>query len=197
MKFSVIIPVYKAEYTLRRCVDSLINQNRSDAEIILINDGSPDSSGEICKEYAELYNQVKYIEKENGGVSTARNAGLSVATGEYILFVDSDDWIETDSYEHLLGLMEKYQVKLVCGGNYNVSIQICIVCIAHLILIEAEHGVPCFACNRSNDFEAIKSNITLCKCACRVECKAKLKLNILCLLVKCQGLNVYIIATYK
>ena len=65
MKFSVIIPVYKAENTLKRCVDSLIKQNRTDAEIILINDGSPDSSGEICKKYAELYNQVKYIEKEN------------------------------------------------------------------------------------------------------------------------------------
>ena len=113
MKFSVIIPVYKAEYTLRRCVDSLINQNRSDAEIILINDGSPDSSGEICKEYAELYNQVKYIEKENGGVSTARNAGLSVATGEYILFVDSDDWVTDDYFETINNALTEYDYDLI------------------------------------------------------------------------------------
>ncbi len=98
MKFSVIIPVYKAENTLRGCVDSLLKQNRVDAEIILINDGSPDSSGEICKEYAARYNQVKYIEKENGGVGTARNAGLSVAEGDYILFVDSDDWVTNDYF---------------------------------------------------------------------------------------------------
>lgn len=113
MKFSVIIPVYKAEDTLKRCVDSLINQNRTDAEIILINDGSPDSSGEICKEYAELYNQVKYIEKENGGVSTARNTGLSVAEGDYILFVDSDDWVTDDFFQTMDSTLEGYPYDLV------------------------------------------------------------------------------------
>ena len=113
MKFSVIIPVYKAEDTLRRCVDSLLKQNRTDAEIILINDGSPDSSGEICKEYAELYNQVKYIEKENGGVSTARNAGLSVAEGDYILFVDSDDWVTDDFFQTMNSTLEGCPYDLV------------------------------------------------------------------------------------
>ena len=113
MKFSVIIPVYKAENTLKRCVDSLIKQNRTDAEIILINDGSPDSSGEICKKYAELYNQVKYIEKENGGVSTARNVGLSVATGEYILFVDSDDWVTDDYFEAINNALTEYEYDFI------------------------------------------------------------------------------------
>lgn len=93
MKLSVIIPVYKAEGTLHRCLDSLLNQPHKDTEIILINDGSPDSSGEICKEYAEKHPEIKYLEKENGGVSTARNLGLDTACGEYVVFVDSDDWV--------------------------------------------------------------------------------------------------------
>ena len=108
MRFSVIIPVYKAEDTLRRCVDSLLNQNRTDAEIILVNDGSPDASGEICKEYANNYKEVIYIEKENGGVSTARNAGLDIATGDYVLFVDSDDWVSDDYFESMNKSLENY-----------------------------------------------------------------------------------------
>ena len=92
-KYSVIIPVYNAEKTLRRCVDSLLAEGYSDAEIILVNDGSRDGSGEICREYVSKENCIRYIEKENGGVSTARNAGLDAASGEYVLFVDSDDYV--------------------------------------------------------------------------------------------------------
>lgn len=101
MKFSVIIPVYKAEDTIKRCVDSLVNQNFPDAEIILINDGSPDNSGSICREYSEKFENVLYLEKENGGVSSARNMGLNVASGDYVLFVDSDDLVTADYFEHL------------------------------------------------------------------------------------------------
>ncbi len=93
MKLSVIIPVYKAESTIRRCLDSLVNQPHEDVEIIVINDGSPDTSGEICKEYAAKHPEIKYIEKENGGVSTARNMGLDIACGDYVVFIDSDDWV--------------------------------------------------------------------------------------------------------
>lgn len=100
-KYSVIIPVYKAEKTLRRCVDSLLNQNYSDMELILVNDGSPDGSGSICEEYADRYPCVVYIDKPNGGVSTARNAGLDAATGEYVLFVDSDDYVSEDYFRTL------------------------------------------------------------------------------------------------
>ena len=100
-KYSVIIPIYKAEKTLRRCVDSLLNQNYSDIELILVNDGSPDGSGAICEEYADRYTCVVYIDKSNGGVSTARNAGLDVATGEYVLFVDSDDYVSEDYFQTL------------------------------------------------------------------------------------------------
>lgn len=107
MKFSVIIPVYKAEDTIKRCVDSLINQQFHNAQIILINDGSPDSSGEICKDYAEKYENILYIEKENGGVSTARNKGLDVATGDYILFVDSDDFVTDDYFETISNTLKE------------------------------------------------------------------------------------------
>ena len=92
LKYSVIIPVYNAEKTLRRCVDSLLAEGYPDAEIILVNDGSRDSSGVICREYASKVSNVRCLEKENGGVSTARNAGLDAAAGEFILFVDSDDY---------------------------------------------------------------------------------------------------------
>lgn len=92
-KYSVIIPVYNAEKTLRRCLDSLLAETREDAEIILVNDGSKDRSGEICREYAAEKPCIRWIEKENGGVSSARNAGLDAATGQYILFVDSDDYV--------------------------------------------------------------------------------------------------------
>lgn len=102
MKLSVIIPVYKAEGTLHRCLDSLLNQPHEDTEIILINDGSPDSSGEICKEYAEKHPEIKYLEKENGGVSTARNTGLDTACGEYVVFVDSDDWVYDNFFSTIM-----------------------------------------------------------------------------------------------
>lgn len=93
MKYSVIIPVYNAEKTLCRCVNSLLSEQYADMEILLINDGSSDSSGELCKAYAAEYQNIHYIAKENGGVSTARNAGLDAAAGTYVVFVDSDDFV--------------------------------------------------------------------------------------------------------
>ena len=92
-KYSVIIPVYNAEKTLRRCVDSVLNQNYGDMELLLINDGSTDGSLDICNGYRSFSPQVRVIDKTNGGVSSARNAGLGIAEGEYILFVDSDDYV--------------------------------------------------------------------------------------------------------
>lgn len=107
MKLSVIIPVYKAEGTLHRCLDSLLNQPHEDTEIILINDGSPDSSGEICKEYAKKHLEIEYLEKENGGVSTARNMALDFAQGDYITFVDSDDWVTPDYFDTINSVLEE------------------------------------------------------------------------------------------
>lgn len=101
MKYSVIIPVYNAEKTLHRCVDSLLNQNYSDMELILVNDGSPDRSLDICNEYKNRDARVQVIDKPNGGVSTARNVGLDAAVGEYVLFVDSDDYVSENYFQML------------------------------------------------------------------------------------------------
>jgi len=118
---SVIIPVYNVEEYLVKCVESILNQTYRFLEVILVNDGSKDASGSICDDFAAKDSRVKVIHKENGGLSSARNVGLEAAAGEYITFVDSDDWIEADAYKHLMGLIEKYQVKLVCGGNFDVD----------------------------------------------------------------------------
>lgn len=118
MKYSVIIPVYNAEKTLHRCVDSLLNQNCSDAEMILINDGSTDSSGEICRQYCDRYEQIRYIEKKNGGVSSARNAGLAAAVGKYILFVDSDDYVTEDYFSGIDAAIASYDCDLIQFSQY-------------------------------------------------------------------------------
>lgn len=101
VKYSVIIPVYNAEKTLCRCVDSLLAESYSDMEIILVNDGSKDRSGEICEHYTAVHPNIRYISKENGGVSTARNAGLDAASGKYVLFVDSDDYVVSNYFSLL------------------------------------------------------------------------------------------------
>lgn len=101
-KISVIIPVYNAESTLRRCVDSVLAQSFTDFECLLINDGSQDRSGEICDEYAAKDSRIRVFHKENGGVSSARNLGLDNATGEWIAFVDSDDWVGEKYLESFL-----------------------------------------------------------------------------------------------
>lgn len=108
MKISVIVPIYKVEPYLRRCIDSIVVQTYQNLEIILVDDGSPDRCGEICDEYARKDPRVKVIHKENGGLSDARNAGLRVMTGEHVTFVDSDDWIEQN---HISSLYEMIQGK--------------------------------------------------------------------------------------
>ena len=100
-KISVIVPVYKVEPYLRKCLDSIVGQTHRNLEIILVDDGSPDNCGAICDEYAARDERIKVIHKENGGVASARNAGLAVASGDYIGWVDSDDWIETDMMSQL------------------------------------------------------------------------------------------------
>ena len=98
---SVIVPIYNIESYVRRCIDSLLKQSMRDIEIILIDDGSIDRCGEICDEYAALDERIRVIHQINKGLSDARNAGLDVATGKYIMFVDGDDWMEPDLAENL------------------------------------------------------------------------------------------------
>ena len=100
-KISIIVPVYKAEKYLNRCVDSILAQTFTDWELLLIDDGSPDRSGEICDEYAKKDSRIRVIHKENGGVSSARQRGQDEACGEYTIHVDPDDWVEPTMLEEL------------------------------------------------------------------------------------------------
>ena len=101
-RVTVIIPIYNTEKYLRKCLESVMNQTLRDIEIICVDDGSTDGSGAICDEYAERDCRIRVIHKENGGVSSARNAGLAASSGDWIGWVDSDDWIEPDMFEYLL-----------------------------------------------------------------------------------------------
>ena len=118
-KISIIVPIYKVEPYLRKCLDSIVNQTYQNLEIILIDDGSPDRCGEICDEYAAKDGRITVIHKTNGGLSSARNAGLDAATGEYIGFVDSDDWIEMDMYEYLLSNVLSKNADICICGRYE------------------------------------------------------------------------------
>lgn len=104
---SVIVPIYNVEPYLRRCVDSLLGQTYADFEVILVDDGSPDNCGAICDMYEARDDRVRVIHKPNGGLSDARNAGLEIARGEYIAFVDSDDWVTPDYLERMLEAMQQ------------------------------------------------------------------------------------------
>lgn len=118
---SVIIPVYNAEKYLCDCVDSVLAQTYTELEILLIDDGSKDASGNICDEYAAKDSRIRVIHKQNGGASTARNAGLDAAKGDYIYFVDSDDYIAEDTVEKLLGKAGESEADLVFFDAYSLT----------------------------------------------------------------------------
>ncbi len=113
---SVIIPVYNVEAQLNRCLESVKNQTYKDLEVILIDDGSTDNSGNICDQYSKIDKRFKTIHKKNEGVPSARNDGLKVASGQYIAFVDSDDYIELDMFSYLYDLICKYDADFSCCG---------------------------------------------------------------------------------
>ena len=115
---SIIVPVYNVEKYLRRCIDSILCQTYQDLEIILVDDGSMDKCGEICDEYRMMDQRIIVLHQKNAGQSAARNAGLDIASGEFIGFVDSDDWIEPEMYEKLFQMMQDEDCDLVeCGVN--------------------------------------------------------------------------------
>jgi len=117
-KISVIVPVYKAEDYLPTCVQSIQQQTYKNLEIILIDDGSPDRCGQMCDAYAAEDPRIRVIHKENGGQSAARNMGLDIATGDYIGFVDADDWIEPDMYQRLYQLLTDHNAQIsACGAR--------------------------------------------------------------------------------
>lgn len=121
MKVSVVVPVYNVEKYLRSCVKSILNQSLRDLELILVDDGSPDQSGKICDEFAVSDNRVKVIHKKNAGVGAARNDGLRQATGDWIIFGDSDDWFEVDALEKLVTYGEETRADVVFGDVYLVE----------------------------------------------------------------------------
>lgn len=118
---SVIVPVYNTKGYLERCVNSLLMQTYQDMEIILVDDGSTDGSGEICDRFAEREERVRVFHKENGGSSSARNLGLDNARGDYIGFVDSDDYVDADMYERLYDAVREYRVNAAQTGRDEVA----------------------------------------------------------------------------
>lgn len=122
---SVVVPVYNMEKYLSRCLDSLLAQTIEDFEILLIDDGSTDSSADICKEYTKKDHRIIYVYKENGGLSDTRNAAIKIAKGEYITFVDSDDYVHSTYLEYLLSLMERYNADIASCVHFETSDNAC------------------------------------------------------------------------
>lgn len=128
-KLSVIVPVYNTEKYLRECINSILAQTFTDFELILVDDGSTDRSGVICDEYANKDKRIRVIHQENGGVTVARRSGIQIACGEYMAFVDSDDWISQDMYQDMMAKAEAYGTDMV----------LCDI----VVEMEADHTVVC------------------------------------------------------
>lgn len=121
---SIVVPVYKTQQYLLKCIDSVLNQTYKNLELILVDDGSPDDCPRLCDEIAQMDQRVCVLHKRNGGVSSAKNAGIDAATGDYIGFVDSDDWIEPSMFETLLGLALEHKAEMsMCGYVHNGGIK--------------------------------------------------------------------------
>ena len=110
---SVIMPVYQVEAYLQESIESVLNQDHRELELILIDDGSPDNCGAICDDYAEKDSRVRVIHQENGGAAAAKNAGLRIAKGTWLSFVDSDDYLEPGAYSHMLKLLKEHRADAV------------------------------------------------------------------------------------
>lgn len=117
---SIIVPVYNARKTIARCIESIINQEFQDFELLLVNDGSKDDSGQICDSYAAQDKRIRVIHKDNSGVSDSRNIALDLAKGKYIQFLDSDDWITTDATNLFFRAAEDHHCDMVISDFYRV-----------------------------------------------------------------------------
>lgn len=130
---SIIVPVYNIKQYIRECVDSILAQSYTNIEVILVDDGSTDGCYEICEEYRQKDSRIKVIHKPNGGLVSARKAGLQAAQGKYVAYVDGDDWIEPGMYEQMYRIMEQQQVDVVLCGHYEDT---------GIVSKEVFHGVP-------------------------------------------------------
>ena len=148
---SVIVPVYKVEPYIHKCVDSILGQTFSDIQVILVDDGSPDTCGDICEEYAKKDERVQVVHKENGGLSDARNAGIPYAKGEYVIFLDSDDYVEKDMLEYLYTNIKKAGADMATCGIYEV----------YKDRIEAQEEEEDFVCSGEEAFRCILRGHTI------------------------------------
>lgn len=167
-KLSVIVPVYMVEEYLAECIESIIHQTYTNLEIILVDDGTKDTGGKICDEYQEKDQRIIVIHKENGGLSSARNAGIERATGKYITFVDSDDYLMPDMYQKMMDVMQKYKTDAVCCdfATDNQNAQESSVTDTEVLSKEKaishmldESGYKCYAWNKIfklSDYEGIR-----------------------------------------
>ena len=119
--FSIVVPIFNVEVFLDECVKSILNQTYYNFELILVDDGSNDSSGKICDRFEKEDNRIRVIHKKNGGLVSARKAGISIAKGDYAICVDSDDWVEKYYLQRLVKIINNYNPDIICFGHYEVS----------------------------------------------------------------------------
>jgi len=131
MLFSVIVPIYKVENYLPKCVESILNQTFNDFELILVDDGSPDGSGQLCDEYAKKDSRIKVVHKENGGLISARKAGVRIAKGKYVVAVDGDDWVSENLLQEMQKILNEREIDIVCFDHYKATQKenICVRCV--------------------------------------------------------------------
>ena len=160
MLLSVIIPVYRTEQTLQRCVESVLNQGVDDMEVILVDDGSPDNCPQLCDDWAAKDARIKVIHKTNGGLSYARNAGIDVATGDYITFVDSDDYLATNTYRALLEILAahpEYDLLEFPSNKYDLTDTVYTQMNEYLLKGEAyRHSYACTKIYRRSLFDSVR-----------------------------------------
>ena len=150
-EISVIVPVYKVEKYIHKCIDSILAQTFTDFEVILVDDGSPDSCGEICDEYSKQDMRIQVIHKQNGGLSDARNVGMRYASGKYVIFIDSDDYIELDMFEYMHNNIQKSDADMATCGIYEV----------YSDRIEAQKEEADFICSGEEAFRCILRGHTI------------------------------------
>jgi glycosyltransferase involved in cell wall biosynthesis len=158
---SIIVPVYKVEKYIHRCVDSILRQTFADLELILVDDGSPDNCGSICDEYATKDSRVMVIHQKNGGLSAARNAGLKVASGKYLSFVDSDDCIHEKMYESMIRVIQEEDVDFV-KSNFAVfsnGIPSCRVVAPNVTIYSPVEALRDFMCTEYSNEKHMKSTV--------------------------------------
>ena len=144
---TVVIPVYNVEKYLKRCIESILIQEWKNYDILLVDDGSTDNSPQICDDYAKAYEFISVIHKKNGGLSAARNTGISHAEGEYVYFPDSDDWIEPDTFMALAEVVESQKFDII---SFNRE------------FVKGEEDAICFGF--ISDFKFLRVKLLLCKC---------------------------------